>query len=223
MSEIEEGSRAITEVAKAGGKIADAVGKGIDAGQEIGKFLSGSSLKQIPRAIVSLLGGDWIIGKQVENIIKTQKRIHDLAIENGIRLDPSTLPWRLKVEFVRGMADEDDDTMQELWARLVVNATREDDLKKDVDRIAIDVMRRLSPQSARLFIAIRDMKQSSEKLTRTSIVRSYSATASLPKERVAMLIDHLSQLRCIQHRPIGGGQHATSITALGRSILDATE
>ena len=221
MSEIEEGSRAIAEVAKAGGKIAEAVGKGIDAGQEVGEFLCGSALMHIPRAIVSLLGGDWIIGKQVENIIKIQKRIHDLARESGAQLDPSSLPWRIKVDFVRGMADEDDLDMQELWAKLVLNSMRADDARKEIDRITLDVVRRLSPHSARLFGYIQDMKRKGQKLTRSSIVQSFSEQSDLPKERVAMLVDHLTQVRCIQHRPIENNQHITTITALGRNILEA--
>lgn len=221
MSEFEQSSKAVIEVAKAGGKISDAVGKAVDAGAEIGRFLSGSSLKEIPRAIVSLLGGDWIIGKQVENIIKIQTRIHEIAHENNVRLDPESLPWRIKVETIRGIADEDNEFLQEKWSNLLVLAMRDDDKRKELDRITLDIMKRLTPQSARLLVHIfylRTDRDSGEKRLRSSTVRSFSEVEGIPVSDAAIVMDYLTQLRCVQHFPISKKEHFTSVTALGREM-----
>lgn len=224
MSEqFEAASRAITEVAKAGGQVAETLGKGIDAGRELGEFLSGSSLKQIPRALISLLGGDWIIGKQVENIIQIQAKVHQLAREKGLKLDPQTLPWRIKVDAIRGMADEDDASLQEVWADLLVQAMRSDDRRKELDRIMIDVVRRMSPLSAQLLRMTHRQKSHGESLKRGKLVHLFSVERRIDIGESAIVMDHLTQLRCVQHLPAKGGDHSTAITALGRKILSSIE
>ena len=220
MSDLEPTSRAITEVAKAGGKIADTLGKGIDASKEVGEFLSGSSLKAIPRAIVSLLGGDWIIGKQVENILLIQARIHELARENRVQLDADTLPWRIKVEAVRGMADEDDDFLQQKWSTLLVTAMRSDEKRKELDRIILDIFKKLSPLSARLLIFVLQQENDGAKLIRGDLARTFAKQERIPIQNAAMVMDHLTQLRCVQHLPSTKTTHATTITALGREMTE---
>ena len=39
-------------------------------------FYLNSGVMKIPRALVSLLRGNWIIAKQIENVINVQKRLH---------------------------------------------------------------------------------------------------------------------------------------------------
>lgn len=218
MSEIEVSAKAVEEVAKAGGKVSDAFGKSVDAGRELGHFLSGSSLKQIPRAVVSLLGGDWIIGKQVENVIRIQSRVHKLATENGLELDPESLPWRIKVEAIRGMADEDDDFLQEKWSQILVAAMRDDEKKSELDRITLDVFKRLTPLSARLLVFTSTFKKPGEKRLRSAVVISFSQEEGIPVHNAAMVMDHLTQLRCVQHLPVSEKEHSTTVTALGREI-----
>lgn len=219
MADVEATSRAVIEVARAGGKVADSMGRSIDAGKELGEFLTGSALKQIPRAVVSILGGDWIIGKQVENIIGIQARIHGLARDRGLKLDPSTLPWRVKLEAIRGMADEEDESLQNLWARLMVQSMRDDDKRMILDRIIVDTVRRLSPLSARMLEIISDEKAKKIDLKRRKLVFLFSEIQGIEASEAAVIMDHLTQLRCVQHRRLSEKDHSTSITALGSKII----
>lgn len=219
MIEIESTSRAAAEVAKAGGKIADFGGKSIDAGVEIGRYLSGSSIKTIPRAVISLLGGDWIIHKQVENIIKIQAKIHQIAADHNLRLDPETLPWRIKMEAVRGMADEDDKFLQEKWAEILVGAMRDDNKRLEIDRIVIDVFKRLNPLSARLLVFVGDEKSGGNRLRRRKLVAAFSEQEDIRVKHAAMVMDHLTQLRCVQHLPASKNDHSTSISTLGKELI----
>lgn len=220
MNDLLPDSKAVAEVAKAGGKISDTVGKGVDAGTELGRFLAGSSLKSIPRAIVSILGGDWIIGKQVENIIKIQHRIHETALERGLQLDPQSLPWRIKVEAIRGMADEDDEVLQQEWANILISAMSKEEKFGALDRLVLDTFKRLSPVSARMLLFVAKASVSGTgRLYRGKVVRDFSDSEDISLHDAAMTMDHLSQLRCAQHHPVLDKDHITSVTALGRDLV----
>lgn len=118
------------------------------------------------------------------------------------------------------MADEDDDFLQEKWSQLLISAMRDDDRRKELDRIVLDTMRRLTPQSARLLIFINDRKKSKIPLIRRTIVIDFSNKQNVESHNSTMIMDYLAQLRCVQHTPSGKNDHLTSITTLGRAMIE---
>ena len=223
MDEESEQSSAEIEVSKAGGKIMDQVNQGVDAAKQIDHFLSNSGVMAIPRALVSVLGGNWIIAKQVENVIKVQKKLHEFAEKEGVRLDPEDLPWRIKVDIIRGISDEDDANLQDMWSRLLLTSMRDDKKQKDIDRIVVDAVKRLTPQSAQLLEYTHRQFKGNRKVWRGEVVRGFAEEYNYSKVDTAMFMDYLSQVRCIQHTVDDDkNDHRTRMTTLGRMIMELT-
>jgi hypothetical protein len=114
-SEIEESAKAVQETAKA-------TGKAIDAGRELGGFLRavfGGSLEQ--------LGGmleDSLLMRRGVRRLRLIQRYNEMRIEMGLPPN-ATKPVSLKfgLPLIEAATLEDDDILQDMYARLLANAT----------------------------------------------------------------------------------------------------
>jgi hypothetical protein len=109
---MEEKAKAVQEVAKTTGKFIEAAEK---AGGFVSKVVGGASTQ---------LGGileDWTRYFRYANLLKIADKVE--AIHAGRRIEGKSIPIPLKtaIPMLEAASLEDNDTLQEVWARLIVN------------------------------------------------------------------------------------------------------
>jgi Abortive infection alpha len=130
-------AKAVTEVAKTGGKI-------IDAGIGIGSFIRGT-LGTIPEDLIGIAGGDWLHQKRRRNLAKIEAETEKLL--EGVALERISEPSvSVVVPLLEAAADEAREELQNLWAALLAKAMI--DGGKRVRRAFFEIVRRMEPTDA---------------------------------------------------------------------------
>lgn len=135
-----EESKAIEEVAKASGKA-------VDAARELGGFLSkyvGGSLEQA-MGIVE----DKLKYLRWERKIRLVDRANQFLNERGLSQPSRKVPLQIAIPLVQGGSLEEDDSLQDRWAALLVNAA-DAGSETEVRRAFISILEDLAPLDALL-------------------------------------------------------------------------
>jgi hypothetical protein len=135
-----EESKAIEEVAKASGKA-------VDAARELGGFLSkyvGGSLEQA-MGIVE----DKLKYLRWERQIRLVDRADQFLKERGLSQPSRKVPLQVAIPLIQGGSLEEDDSLQDRWAALLVNAA---DAASDTEvrRAFISILEDITPLDALL-------------------------------------------------------------------------
>lgn len=110
----------IHESAKAVQEIAKTTGKAIDAGEKFGVFIS----RFISGPLEQGMGifEDKLKYMRWERQVRLMQRADQLMKEICLDKPTRSIPLKLAVPLLEAASLEDDDTLQDLWARLLVNA-----------------------------------------------------------------------------------------------------
>jgi hypothetical protein len=112
-----EGAKAITELAKTGGKV-------VDASTSFGRWLS-KTIGTIPEDLLGIAGGDWLHEQRKRNLFSLQAKT--AAIRQSINAGPPTeRSVSVVLPLLRTAADERRPELQELWAGLLASAVQQD-------------------------------------------------------------------------------------------------
>lgn len=135
------------ETAKAAQEIAKATGKAIDAGQQFGRFIS----KYLHGPLEQGIGifEDRLKYMRWERQVRLMPRADELLRTLGLPGPTRAIPMKLAIPLLQGASLEDDDSLQDMWARLLVNAANADS-GVDLKRVYIDILERLTPLEALL-------------------------------------------------------------------------
>jgi hypothetical protein len=106
MSEIEE--------------IAKTTGKAIDAAREAGGFLARFIRRPVEQA--SGIVGDWLTYVRWERQQRLMDRSNEFMKERGVAVPSRAVPLKIAIPIMREGSLEEDDELQDIWARLLVNA-----------------------------------------------------------------------------------------------------
>lgn len=114
--------------------------------------------------------GIWARGYRIEQAVKTLRKTIRMLEESGI--NPGRIPPRLFLPLLESASIEDDEDMRQRWAALLANASA---VTGSVHPSFIDILKRLSPEDARLLDRLYDYCVSKK----TQVVRPWVEIISL--------------------------------------------
>ena len=221
---VKESAKAVQEVAKTSGKMIEATK---DFCGFISRYISGP-LEQ----------GMGIVEDKLKHIrwerkIRLMQRANDFRKSIGIDAPIKPIPLKLAIPLLEAASLEDDDYLQDLWAKLLVNSTIENG-PVDLKRSYIDILESLSHLEAKILsviYAIPDVEIGNKLLITTnlpaSIEMKYEDNREVPippNAEVTFALANLARLGCISLPTTwGGGQIFGHIypSVLGRSLVEA--
>ncbi len=221
---MEEEAKAIQEIAKA-------TGKAVDAAREAGGFVA----KYIAGPLEEGVGifHDRLKYMRWERQVRLMQRADDFMRQSGLTAPTRPVPLKLAIPIIQGATLEDDDELQDRWARLLVNAANADS-KKVIHRSFIGILEQLSSLEARIldtmyalsFDDARHAGISTDKLPDSAriLVEEDRKTLQQPPEYIAIALGNLVRLGCAKAPGTwGGGESFASInpTSLGRAFVES--
>ncbi|HHT9113732.1 MAG: DUF4393 domain-containing protein [Planctomycetes bacterium] len=217
---MEEESRAIREVAKT-------AGKGIDAVREFGSFIS----QFIKGPIEQGMGifEDKLKYMRWERQIRLMQRVNELLNERNLREPSRAVPMKIAIPLFQSGSLEEDDLLQDIWAKLLVNAA-DANFGKEIMRSYITILENITSFEA---VILEKIYLVSEQTSIRGI-----GTAFLPERvelnvpqhgqivpdyKVQLALSNLIRLGCITPTTSMGGEILSSVyqTALGRAFVEA--
>lgn len=222
----------ITETAKAVQEVAKTTGKAIDAGEKFGGFIS----RYIAGSIEQGMGifEDRLKYMRWERQVRLMQRAEQLLKEIGLSQPTRAVPLKLAIPLLEAASLEDDDYLQDLWARLLVNAANAGS-HINLQRAYIEILEQITPMEALILQKIyllpyEDMRHNGVelgKLPNEAVVgKSDGKVMELPEPsaEVQLALSNLSRLGCISiQRSMDGGEIYKKVnpTLLGKSFVDA--
>lgn len=221
----------MNEEFKAVEEVAKTAGKAIDASRQFGgfisKFISGPLEQGMGIFEDKLKYMRW--ERQARLMLKSEEFM------NSIGISEPTKPIALKyaVPLFQAATLEDDDYLQDLWAKLLVNSSYEES-GIQLCRTYIDILEKLSPLEAKILVTIYDLPF--KEIEHTGVI-----TIRLPKEAIPYLeedkdecnleneqllfaLANLSRLGCISPKRTWGGGQAFEVvnpTLLGKYFVES--
>jgi DNA-binding MarR family transcriptional regulator len=121
------------------------VGAGRDAGGWLADFLG-----ELPRDLLGLLAGDKVKVRRAERLAKLWDEAKKRLADQGIG-EPTPANPKLVLPILAAAADENNEELQDLWARLLAAAMNPDQSKQGRLRFT-DALKKLDPLDARVLI-----------------------------------------------------------------------
>lgn len=216
-------SKAIEEVAKTSGKGIDAVKKFCNF---IAEYTSGSIREACGIFEDKLKYARW------ENQARLMRKAKEFLKKNGLDAPNKALPFKLAVPLLQAATLEDNDYLQDMWAKLLVNSTSQNS-NFDLQRVYIDILERLSPFDAEILEKIYSIpyKTVLHKQIVTSalpdsveVPKKELGKAAEPDDSIKISLLNLDRLNCIFiAKSMGGGQLFGIVhqTLLGNNFIEA--
>ncbi len=216
-------SEAAKEIATLGQMGTGAV-KGM--GQFIGRFIEG------PLEQASGIVTDHLRYVRGERALRLQKRAQELFVELGMDGPTRSVPLKVMIPLLSEATIEEDDDLQDMWARLLVNAG-DADHDVEVRRAFVSILRDFGSLEARIMQGIYAYPQ--EKLLKECVRTRYlPETIVLGRDEegdvehikpdVKVALSNLCRLECLNSNLTYGGTRILSQvypTELGRRLMDA--
>jgi len=124
--------------------------------QVVTRFLEkilGGSLEELGN-----IGQDWIKYYRYKNLLLIQDKIEAIMKKRKGDGKVNPIPLRLAIPLLQSASIEDDDSIQELWARLIANAT-DPDKNIDLHPAFIEIINQLSPDEAKILIKFEEIAE----------------------------------------------------------------
>ena len=221
---MEEESKAVQEVAKATGKAIDAAR---EAGGFIARFISGPLEQGIGIFEDRLRYTRW------ERRVRLMKRADEFLSQQGLASPTKAIPLKFAVPLLQAATLEDNDELQDKWARLLVNAATDSGI--DLQRSFIDILEQLTPLEARILDVLYSLpfeKSQHDGILTANLPHSAEIKAekqdkfSEPPEDVILALGNLARLGCLRPGMTWGGGESfgrVNPTVLGRSFVKACQ
>ena len=222
--EISESAKAIKEVAKTSGKA-------LDVGEKFCGFIS----KHIDGSLQQACGifEDKLKYMRWENQMKLMLKYQEFLKLHGFEKTPiKPLPLKLAIPLLQAASLEDDDYLQDLWAKLLVNSVAENS-GFDLKRMYIDILEKLTSFDVRILERIYSIPF--QEALHFGVLTGYlpedtevcgrnKEAKKEPSEEVKLSLLNLARLDCIFiSRSWGGSQILTRVThtLLGQKFIEA--
>lgn len=220
--EIEESAKAVQEVAKT-------TSTAIDAGREMGGFVSRFISGPLEQGVGIL--EDKLHYIRWERKLRLIKRSEEYLRLMGLSAPNKTIPLKNAVPLLEYATLEEDDNLQDMWARLLVNGTN-DSTGISVERSYIEILAQISPLEAQILEAIYRLPfEESHKgiLTENlpdsaSIEDDPNAELQEPSHAIKLAIANLVRIGCLKFPSTwGGGEIYTTVnpTLFGKEFVAA--
>lgn len=208
-------------------EVARTTGKAIDAGRELGGFVA--RFVDGPLEQASGIVEDKLRYLRWERQVRLMMRAGEFLAQQGLRDPTRPVPLKVALPIFEAASMEEDDDLQDMWARLLVNAADADG-GADVTRGLVTVLRDFGRLEARLLQVIHDAPQDKypNGVIPTALLPDkyleLEGETGLPQEPVQVALWHLMRLGCVDSggtwASITGIEHIT-ITPLGRALVRA--
>jgi hypothetical protein len=189
---------------------------------ELSKFIQ--NLTKEPLESISGIVNDRLIFWRFKNQLSIMKKTKDILSDPEYKNFKTAIPLKIAIPFLSEASLEDDDDLQNLWARLIANGTQ-----MNVKRIYGDILNRISAYEAnilqRIILADHDMINPvvTYNLPNSATqVEGGLSEYSDPSDDVKNALMNLDQLGCIRvGRNLGGGEiyKFVNTTYLGRQFI----
>lgn len=222
----------ISQTAKAVQDVAKTTGKAIDAAQNFGGFIS----RYVAGPLEQGMGifEDKLKYMRWERQVRLMQRAEVLQREAGLSGPTRAIPLKLAVPLFEAASLEDDDHLQDLWARLLVNAANGSS-HVSLQRAYIAILEQLTPFEASILETIYSLPYDKTQHDGV-VVGSLPASVSVgqddssqeallePSDEVKLALANLARLGCVViQKSWGGGEIFQKVnpTLLGKSFVDA--
>lgn len=226
-----EEAEAIKETAKATQEVAKTASNAIDAGREMGGFIArfvSGPLEQCVGIFEDKL--KYIRWERQQRLIKrSEEFMQQLGLTNPNKL----IPLKNAIPLLQYATLEEDNNLQDLWARLLVNGTNEA-TGINIERAFIEILAQISPLEAQILQAIyrlpfektRHVGVVTENLPEFATVAEKKSKNILnePSKEVRLALANLARIGCLKFTlTLGGGEIFTIInpTLIGKEFVDA--
>lgn len=209
MSEELETTKEIAKAVQETGKAVQGVTKLVG---NVGAWMS-RVMGTVPEDVVALVAGDRLqalrLQKQLEHLDSIRRKEEEILRRRGIE-NPRPIGLKQAIPAFEAMADESDEALQDLWARLLANAmdpNRDVELRTDF----IDVLHKFEGLDALVFKLHADMTDNARQT-----IKYMAKEQVLRITQVAMSVDHLVRIGCLQR--VTGRVDLFKPTALGEEL-----
>lgn len=220
------GQEMIDEEAKAIKEVAKATGKAIDAGKELGKFIS----KFIAGPLEQGMGifEDKLKYMRWERQVSFMDKTSKILTNRGLTVPNRKVPMKIAIPLFQAATVEDDDDLQRIWANLLVNAADKDS-GVEVTRMFVSILQDLSFFEVQILEKIYSIKEISEDAFWTRDLPEIALTVRPveevvdPKEDVVLALSNLCRLGLLESALLATGKtsmNAVSQTVLGRKLYE---
>lgn len=220
------------EEAKAAKEIAKTAGKAVDGTRELGKFVGryvDGRLKQISGIVE-----DKLSYVRWERTQRLRARADAYLAEKGLDAPTRLLPLKVGVPLIEAASLEEDDDLQDYWARLLANAA-DAESGVEVQRRFVSILQDFNPLEAQVLSKI---ASEPEEVRRKVIHTAELPDRAIPHEEeggrdeapgapsadVELALWNLVRLGCVaSSATYGGGAtvYSVRITELGIAIVEA--
>ncbi len=223
----------VSETAKAVQEVAKTTGKAIAAGEKFGRFIS----RYVAGSIEQGMGifEDKLKYMRWERQARLMQRAKQLSNEIGLTQPSRPIPLKLAIPLFEAASLEDDDTLQDIWARLLVNAANAES-HINLQRAYIEILEQITPLEASILLRIyslpfEDIRHNGVEVERLPFdvavgkddKKRYEELAD-PSDEIKLALANLARLGCISiQKSWGGGELYKKVnpTLLGKSFVDA--
>lgn len=136
-------SEEIKEIAKAAQEVAKFGQVSVAAPQDAGSYFSKYFSETV--AELGLTLRDSVAGYRIRNMISVMQKTDKALSEAGINTTFSKISGRNAIPLIEAISSEDNDTLQDIWAKLIANTVTAKDSDGVMTRVLIDTIRRLEP------------------------------------------------------------------------------
>jgi len=214
--------------------IAETTGKAIDATREAGGFIAryiGGPLDQAVGIVE-----DKLRYVRWERQVRLFQRAEDFLKLSGLKAPTRAVPIQLAIPIVLGASLEKDDSLQDRWAALLVNAANAD-FPGEVRRAYASILEQLTPLDAKILDvlysapvnperkdAVLQTKNLPYRTRAMNIDGTEAMERSLPPDEVVIALANLVRLGCIRTHLTWSGVDILSMaipTVMGRELVRA--
>ncbi|TKW79804.1 MAG: DUF4393 domain-containing protein [Bradyrhizobium icense] len=213
----------IEETAKATQEVAKTTGKAIDAGRELGGFFArifGGPLDQLAGIVE-----DQLTAYRRTRQLRLAKRYDEIRKELELKGEPKIIDLKFGLPLIAAASIEQDDDFQDLYARLLVNATNPDS-KVSARRAFVSILQELGPLEVqlldRIYFAPKDPDAGGVRTGK--LPAEYSSEPGVPSSEVELALWNLVRVGCIEPAGTWGGGSTVSVVtlnALGTAFVEA--
>lgn len=223
----------VSETAKAVQEVAKTTGKAISAGEKFGGFIS----QYVEGSIEQGMGifEDKLKYMRWERQVRLMQRAEQLSKEIGLTQPTRSIPLKLAIPLLEAASLEDDDSLQDLWTHLLVNAANAES-HINLQRAYIEILKQITSLEALVLQKIyslpyEDIRHGGvelEKLPHEATAGNFDSKRNQallePPEEVKLALSNLERLGCLFiERSMAGGELYKKIhpTLLGKSFVEA--
>lgn len=221
---MEEKSKAVQEVAKTTGKAIEAAR---EAGGFIAKFIAGPLEQGVG------IFEDHLKYMRWERQVRLMRRAEAFLAQLGLKAPTRAVPMKIAIPIIQGATLEEDDSLQDRWAALLVNAGNAS-FPAEIRRSYAAILEQLTPLDARILDILYSLpfEQSQHNgivtagLPHTVRIREEKETkdTDVPSEEVVIALSNLARLGCLRPGMTwGGGESYSKVnpTIAGRAFVHA--